>query len=64
MTQVRIGQVWEHCDKRMNGKRFEITAVDNKFAYYYLREGSKPQIKMIQLERMRPTANGYRLVSE
>ncbi len=44
------GQVWT----RRNGSQFIIERSDERFAYYWLEAGSRPQFRSIALDRLKP----------
>lgn len=63
---VRVGQVWEDWDSRFRANQHRrllgIIRVEGKYAYCDgLSTGKKTRIR---LDRFKPNASGYRLVSE
>lgn len=69
--EVKVGQVWADNDPRTTGRRFEIVEVGDGWAKGKVlsveRNVSKKMVgrttREIALRRFRPTATGYRLVS-
>ncbi|GAA3722194.1 hypothetical protein GCM10022224_104170 [Nonomuraea antimicrobica] len=62
-------QVWADNDKRCSGRTVRVDEVDDRFAYCTVltpREGSirTGHRVRIAINRMRPTATGYRLIEE
>lgn len=78
MTEVRPGSVWADNDKRNPGRTVRVNLVDKMYAYCtVLTEtgGGEPTVGTggipgaerkvrIRLNRMRPTASGYRLIED
>jgi hypothetical protein len=58
--QVRVGQVWRDADKRSDGRRLLVVAVDATHATVTSAERAGRRTR-IRLDRFRPTSNGYRL---
>lgn len=58
---VRVGQVWQDCDKRMAGRRVTVVAAGPTHATVEDAGGKQTRIR---LDRMRPTSTGFRLVSD
>lgn len=73
-SDVRVGQIWQDCDKRGYGRRLRIEAVDATHAdcreVTIAPQGavvlvSGPRVRTrIRLDRFRPTSTGYRLVQD
>ncbi|MGR6915392.1 hypothetical protein ACU635_14200 [[Actinomadura] parvosata] len=66
---VRPLQVWADNDKRCSGRTVRVDEVDERFAYCTVltpREGSTRTGHRVRIaiNRMRPTATGYRLISD
>lgn len=63
---VRVGQIWEDNDHRITEgayrRRFKVLAIENGKALVETMNGASRKTK-IKLERFRPTATGYRIVS-
>lgn len=65
--EVKPGQIWRDCDKRMSGRHVRVEAVDERFAYCvgWNRFGANSGIKTrIAIERMYPNASGFELVED
>jgi hypothetical protein len=63
---VKVGQVWEDWDSRFRDSQqrrlISIERIDGAYAYCSgLSTGKKTRVRV---DRFRPTASGYRLVSE
>lgn len=58
-SEVRLGQIWEDCDKRQHGRRLAVKDVDETHAYLGAPNG---RVTKVRLDRMRPTSTGFRLV--
>lgn len=57
---VRVGDVWEDCDKRVDGRRLTVTAVDE--AHVTCTTFAKGRISRIKRSRFVPISTGYKLV--
>ena len=56
---VKVGQIWESCDKRDAGRRVTVEKVSLGFAYVrYVK------LSRIRLTRFRPTSTGYKLIRD
>jgi hypothetical protein len=75
MTQdspaVKVGQIWEDNDPRMEGRRVRVTAIDDTHATVVLCQPRPPvssakpgRRTRIRLDRFRPTSTGYRYVAD
>lgn len=64
MTEVKVGQVWEDCDKRMAGRRIVVQRIEGRYAVCR-RQGwlSRSGMTRIRLDRFKPTSTGFRLVN-
>lgn len=73
MPKVKVGQVWEDCDKRAKGRTLRIDSIsdDGQYAQCTVltgtnskssRNGHVPKTR-VSIRRFRPTATGYRLKS-
>lgn len=58
--EVRVGDIWQDCDKRMNGRRCRVIAIENGKATMQHVCGF-PTTK-VSLRRMYPHSTGWRLV--
>lgn len=60
---VRVGQVWQSCDKRYRDVNIQIVKIyeDRGYALCLILKNSK--FRRIQLKRFRERSNGYRLIS-
>ena len=59
---VKVGQVWQDVDDRMNGRRIKVVRLEGRHAICDV-VGAGRQTK-IRLDRFRPTSTGYRLIEE
>lgn len=59
--EVKVGQIWEDCDKRMAGRRLKVVRIEDGYAICSVNLSST-RVTSIRLDRMRPTATGFRLV--
>lgn len=62
MSEVKVGQVWEDCDRRMHGRRVEVLEVDATHAL--VKVATTGRRTRIRLDRFKPVSTGYRLVGE
>jgi hypothetical protein len=63
--EVKVGQVWEDCDKRMKRRRIEIVRLEDEFAQCYAyTQGKGTRTVRIRLNRFHPNATGYRLIKD
>ena len=61
---VRVGQVWESCDKREKGRRSIVERIEGNKAVvrgWSMGNISGPE-RRIRLDRFRPISTGYRLI--
>jgi hypothetical protein len=61
LIEVKPGQVWEDCDKRMNGRRIKVEKIDDKYAYCHRVAFGGWKVRIL-LSRMRPNSTGFKLV--
>ena len=59
---VKVGQVWQDVDDRMNGRRIKVVRLEVRYAICDV-VGAGRQTK-IRLDRFKPTSTGYRLIEE
>jgi hypothetical protein len=65
-NEVKVGQRWRDCDKRMGERYVHIVRIEGNFAVCAsIRKGirSERYVK-IRLNRFHPCASGYRLVTD
>jgi hypothetical protein len=62
-VKVESGQIWADCDKRSEGRKVRVVACTVGYAYVLPASVGHGTATRIQLDRMRPTPNGYRLVT-
>ena len=63
MTQsVRVGQVWEDCDKRFRRTVKIVTLTQTHAVVVRVTPTPRTTRTKIRLDRFRPTSTGYRLV--
>ena len=62
MNDVRVGQVWRDCDKRMNGRTIVIERVQGDYAYAKVVGSSRPT--RIALRRMYRHSTGWELIKD
>lgn len=72
MTEVKVGQVWQDCDKRMSGRCIRVMAikdgkalcsraVQSSWGEWFRLPGRQVRIS---LSRFKPTSTGYRLLED
>lgn len=73
---VRVGQIWQDCDKRVGTRKVQVTGFwwpgqgscrspsAQCLVIEHSRGGPGPKVVRILLERMRPTSTGYKLLGE
>jgi hypothetical protein len=73
---VRVGQVWQDCDKRVGTRKVQVIGFwwpgqgscrspsAQCLVIEHSRGGPGPKVVRILLERMRPTSTGYKLLGE
>jgi hypothetical protein len=72
---VRVGQVWQDCDKRVGTRKVQVigfwwamTSTKHIWARCQVvektRGGPAPKEVRIRLDRMRPTSTGFKLLEE
>lgn len=64
---VRVGQVWEGCDKRSPGRRLLVVRVSiftGKAQVKGVGSDGRERLIWIRLNRFRPGSTGYRLVED
>ena len=59
---VKVGQVWQDCDKRSYGRRVRVVRVEDP--YVYVEAVATGRKARLMLRRMRPTSTGFRLVED
>lgn len=64
---IRPQQVWEDADPRSKGRTIRVNSIDGRYAQCEVLTGNggiKPKRKSarILLDRLHPTATGYRLI--
>ena len=59
---VKVGQVWQDVDDRMNGRRIKVVRLEGRHAICDV-IGTERQTK-IRLDRFKTTSTGYRLVED
>jgi hypothetical protein len=57
--EVQVGQVWESCDRRDNGRRIRVIDIDGAYAVV-----ESTQVRRIRLDRFNDSSTGYRLVKQ
>lgn len=67
---VKVGQVWQDCDKRMNDRRIVIVEVNEAEGYCYAiseydheRGAEHPRRIRLLLRRMHPHSTGFRFLT-
>ncbi len=58
--EVKVGQVWEDCDKRMAGRKLVVEKVQGNYAHCYNQHWTSMKTR-IRLDRFKPTSTGFRL---
>ncbi len=68
---VKVGQVWADCDKRCLGRSIKILAIEGDRAVCEVLTGIAGSMApvvgrkvRVAIKRLRPTATGYKLVSD
>ena len=61
--QVKVGQVWQDCDKRFPNRRIRVLEIVGEKAVVQSVHGFTPKTR-IRLDRFRPGSTGYRLVQD
>jgi len=61
MIEVKVGQIWEDCDKRMGGRKIRVERIEGRYAIC-MRLGWNSTTK-IRLDRFKPNSTGFRLAS-
>lgn len=60
---VRVGQVWEDCDKRMDGRRCRVIVIDgDKVLMERIHDTIKSRSK-VSVSRMHPGTTGWKLIA-
>lgn len=65
---VKVGQFWEDCDKRIQGRRLCVVEVGDTYAWLVPVDAHGQPMKRAKttrllLRRMHPTSSGFRLVT-
>jgi hypothetical protein len=60
--EVKVGQVWEDCDKRMIKRRLAVKQIVGDYAY--CQTPYRKSYVRIRLNRFHPNATGYRLIED
>lgn len=60
--EVKAGQTWQDCDRRMNGRCVYVNRIEGEYAY--CRVGATRKTTRLLLRRMRPGSTGWRLVRD
>lgn len=56
---VKVGQVWQSCDKRDDYRRVTVERIEGEYAYVrWLR------LTRVKLSRFKPGSTGYRLARD
>lgn len=61
---VKVGQIWESCDKRYPNNSIKVAVVyeDRGYATVIIQKNSR--FRQIKLSRFRERSNGYRLIKD
>lgn len=62
MTEVKVGQIWQDIDPRMEGRQIEVIHVGNGFAACKNLKTNKET--RIALKRFKSNATGYKLIKD
>ncbi len=75
--EVRVGQIWADNDKRSQGRRLRVVAIEpavpatphhravpERAVVRDINEAPHKGFTRVRLDRFRPTSNGYRLIKD
>lgn len=60
---IKVGQIWQDNDKRMNGRQIKVISIEGAYAFCRHPQGIGRPVR-IRLDRFRPTSTGFVLISE
>lgn len=61
---VKVGDIWEDCDKRIAKRKLTVTLVDLDKARARVEAAPTGRLSYIALNRFKPTSTGYRRIKE
>ena len=65
LVKVKVGQVWEDCDRRFAKRRVKVVTLTRTHAVVVRIAPTRSDTRTkIRLDRFRPTSTGYRLVPD
>ena len=65
-VSIRVGQIWERCDKRDGGRKIIILGIYNthvRVKSWANGREFKPE-RSIRIDRFKPTSSGYKLFKD